>query len=122
MCVKGDVMSNVMDGVIIGGAGGAIAGLTVYFVQWFHASYKSVSDSKVIYEWLQNNTSDERGKRFRSTRAIASWCNLTEDRVRYLCSHNEKIYLSSSEREDMWSVYIRSKSEREDESPRVRQI
>lgn len=45
--------------------------------------------------------------KFRSTRAIASWNNLTEDRVQYICSIHKKIYLSTSEKEDLWSLYER---------------
>jgi hypothetical protein len=110
-------MPSVLDGVIIGGAGGAIAGITVYLVQFLHEQYLDWKQSKTIHSWLQGNTSDEQGNRYRSTRAIASWCNLTEDRVRYLCSHHKNIYLSTGEKEDMWSIYIRSSEDRIDEGP-----
>lgn len=117
-------MSDVWDGVVIGGAGGAIAGITVYLVQYIHGKCRDGLDSNAIYKWLQQNTSDEKGNRYRSTRAIASWCNLTQDRVRYLCSHDERIYLSTGAKEDMWSLYIRHSEEREDEQtyPQVRQL
>ena len=58
-----------------------------------------------IYKWLLNNTDKWR---FRSTQAIARSMYLTEDRVRYICSHHKKIALSTGEKVDMWS--IRSKS------------
>jgi len=112
-------MTTVMDGVIIGGAGGAIAGITVYLVQYLHTKAKDWWEAKAVYFWLSNNTADESGRRYRSTRAIASWCNLTEDRVRQLCSHHTGIYLSTGEAADMWSIYIRSSEERDDEGPRV---
>lgn len=115
-------MSTILDGVVIGGAGGAIAGLTVYGVQYIREKVKNVLDTKNVYDWLISNTSDERGKQFRSTRAISSWCNLTEDRTRFICSHSKKIYLSTGEREDLWSVYIRSASERGDDEPTVRSL
>ena len=40
---------------------------------------------------------------YRSTRTIASHNNLTMDRVRFLCSHDERIHLSTGEEEDMWN-------------------
>jgi hypothetical protein len=47
------------------------------------------------------------GYRFRSTRAISSWNNFTEDRVRYLCSIDKRIYLSTGQKEDIWGIYER---------------
>ncbi|MBA7591172.1 hypothetical protein ES708_33324 [subsurface metagenome] len=58
-----------------------------------------------VYEWLKTNTNNEPGEQFRSTRAIASWNNLTVDRVRYICSIHEKIFLSTGKIEDMWGVF-----------------
>ena len=112
-------MSTVLDGVVIGGAGGAIAGITVYLVQYIHNKAKDYIEAKRIYKWLQENTSDKRCERYRSTRAIASWNNLTLERVRYLCSLHKEIYLSTGKNEDMWSIYIRSNQDRDDEMPRA---
>lgn len=100
-------MSSVIDGIVIGGAGGAVAGLTVYLVQFLHSKVQDCSDGKKIYEWLKANTSKTTGERFRSTRAIASWNNFTEDRVRYICSLHKKIYLSTGEKQDMWGIHQR---------------
>ena len=98
-------MSTVLDGVAIGGAGGAIAGITVYLVQYLHRKFSDYFDGKKGLNWLKINTSGERGKRYRSTKAIASWTNLTLVRVRYLCSHNKEIYLSTGKEDDMWSIF-----------------
>ncbi|WP_128755366.1 hypothetical protein [Aquimarina sediminis] len=43
----------------------------------------------------------KKGAAWRSTRAIASHNNLTEDRVRYVCSNSKKVILSISEKE-LW--------------------
>lgn len=101
-------MVSIWDGIIIGGAGGAIAGLTVYTVKYLHERFKEFVDKKTVYNWLKENTAKRVGEEFRSTRAIASWCNLTPDRVRYICSIHDKIFLSTGEKEDMWSLYERS--------------
>lgn len=98
---------SVDDGVIIGAAGGAIAGLVLWLVNLLHQRGNEWTERRRIRSWLRSNTTDETGKRYRSTRAIASWTNLTEDRVRYLCSFDPQVYLSTGPQEDMWSLYQR---------------
>ena len=100
-------MNDIWDGIIIGGAGGAIAGITVLVVKYIHTKTLEAIHKKRVYDWIKENTADENGKQFRSTRAIASWCNLTEDRVRYICSKHKKIFLSTGKKDDMWSLYER---------------
>lgn len=107
--MEGDHLTTVMDGIIIGSAGGAIAGITVYLVQYLHNKIVESIESKRIYKWLKKTISDEKGKQFRSTRAIASWNNVTEDRARYLCSKHNDVYLSTGEKEDLWSIDPRSR-------------
>ena len=98
-------MPSIQDGIIIGGAGGAMAGITVWLFKYGHTKFIEWREKKRVYEWLKTNTSNEPGEQFRSTRAIASWNNLTEDWVRYICSISCKIFLSTGEREDMWGIY-----------------
>ena len=100
-------MATITDGIVIGGAGGAIAGLTVWLIQYAHDKVLQKIESNRVYIWLKDNTTDEPGQQFRSTRAIASWNNLTEDRVRHICSVDERIFLSTGEKEDMWGIYER---------------
>ncbi len=98
-------MNSIWEGITIGGAGGAIAGITLWAIELIQKKVSEWGDAERIYKWLKENTSEEEA--FRSTRAIASWCNLTEERVRYVCSIDERIYLSTGEKEDMWSLYER---------------
>jgi len=98
-------MSTVVDGIVIGAAGGSIAGLTVWIVQYIHDKVVNWLDKNRIYKWMKENTEDVKGKQFRSTRTIASWNNLTEDRVRLLCSIDSRIHLNTGDKEDMWSIY-----------------
>ena len=98
---------NVRDGIIVGGAGGAIAGFVLWFSDYARSKIAEWIDKRRVYRWLKANTRNETGHQYRSTRAIASWTNLTEDRVRYICSVHTKIYLSTGPKEDLWSLYER---------------
>lgn len=102
-------MATIWDGIVIGGAGGAIAGITVWLVQFVHDKVTQHIDSNNIYKWLKDHTTPEpdEGDQFKSTRTIASWNNLTEDRVRYICSLDKRIFLSTGKNEDMWGIYDR---------------
>ncbi len=55
-----------------------------------------------IYRWLLRTTMGKFD--WRSTRAIASENNLTEDRVRDICTHHKKIVPSIGKQEDMWGI------------------
>lgn len=100
-------MASILDGIVVGGAGGAIAGLTVSLIRFLSIKSGESRDKRRVYQWLRANSKNEPGEQFRSTRAIASWNNLTEDRVRFICSIHNKIYLSTGEKTDMWGIYGR---------------
>ncbi len=107
-------MATVLEGIIVGGAGGAVAGITISLIQYCSRKIRDYVEGRRIYSWLEGNSRNEHGDKFRSTRAIASWNNLTEDRVRYLCSMHKKIYQSTGQKEDIWSIHQRG-----DEEPRI---
>lgn len=96
---------NVCQSILIGIAGGAGAGVAVWCVRLLHEWGFEQRDKRRVHNWLKDNTKNQEGCRFRSTRAIASWTNLTESRVRYICSIHNKIFLSTGHREDLWSLY-----------------
>jgi hypothetical protein len=98
-------MNNIWEGITIGGAGGAIAGLTLWIIKSIEKKILELAHRNRIYKWLEKNTTEDEA--FRSTRAIASWCNLTEERVRYICSIDKRIFLSTGDKEDLWSLYER---------------
>lgn len=95
----------IVQGIIVGGVGGAIAGITVPVSKWIVSWFKTRADQHRVYQWLEKNTSPKKGEQFRSTRTIASYNNLTEDRVRYVCSTHQDIFLSTGKAEDMWGIY-----------------
>lgn len=96
--------TTVRDGIIIGAFGGAFAGFIVWGIQALKEYYFKMIHKKEVYKWLKENISDNDGERFRSTRTIASFCNLTEDRVRYICSFHKEIHLSTGVEEDRWNL------------------
>ncbi len=96
----------VIDGIIVGAVGGAAAGTMVYLVQFIHQKIICFIESRRVYKWLVSHTTLEPGKEFRSTRTIASWNNITEDRARFICSSHKKIYLSTGQKEDMWGLHL----------------
>ena len=102
-------MATIIDGITIGGTGGAIAGITVWLIQYAHDKITQKKDSNRVYNWLLKNTStktDDIRQESASTQSIASWNNLTEDRVRYICSFDKRIYQITNQG-DEWSIYER---------------
>ena len=61
--------------------------------------------TSVVHTWLRENTFENEGMAYRTTRAIASWTKLPEDRVRYICSIDERIHLSASDREGVLTLH-----------------
>lgn len=94
----------LINDIISTSCGGAAAGLALYIVQIGHAAYKEWRDSKKVYEWMVEQAGPAHGWDFRSTRTISSYTNLTEDRVRGLCSNHPKIFLSTGKQEDLWTI------------------
>lgn len=92
---------NLWEGIAVGGAIGFIAGLTIWLVQLLKEKVTEYGDKIRIYEWLHKKTKQHKGltvgspddPRWVSTLEIASYTNLTPDRVRYICSIHEKIRL-----------------------------
>lgn len=99
-------MATVVEGITVGAAGGALAGITVYVLQYIHQIISTALDKKTVHTWMNRNTSTAKSEQFRSTRSIASWTNLTVDRVQYICSQDERIALSVGDKEDMWVLRV----------------
>jgi hypothetical protein len=91
----------IIEGVVIGATGGALAGITVYLIQYLHQKSLDCVESRRIRKWLEDNTSKNQ---WRSTRTIASWTNLPMERIQFLCSRDELVKLSTGENEDIWAL------------------
>ena len=102
-------MANIWDGIIIGICGGAGAGVGIWLVKLLGDLIIRSIEKRRVYSWIKKNTSPKPGEQFRSTRAIASHNNLTQDRTRYICSIHKNIHLSTGPKtDDVWSVYYKS--------------
>lgn len=101
----------IWDGIVVGAVGGAIAGLAVWGINLMTEKYSEHRDKTRVYNWLYAATKDK-GYKWRSTRTIASYNDLPEDRVRYICSIHDKIKLSTGEKEDMWGIEEFTRGER----------
>ncbi len=109
-------MNEILSGIVTGAVGGAIAGivagLTVMFVKYKHDQLEEENHKSRIYQWLKTHTGEGTGYKFRSTRAIASYNNLSEDRVRYICSIDDRVLLSTaSQAEELWGLHEHVKRE-----------
>ena len=94
----------VWTGIMVGAVGGAAAGLVLWIVGRLNEYEIDWRESRRIHAWLNTVTSAPEAKsKWRSTRAIASYTNLPEDRVRDLCSRHSRIVLSTKEKE-MWGI------------------
>lgn len=92
------------DGIIIGSAGGFIAGVAVWLTNLIWEKIIECRDKKRIYNWLYKVTKNEEKKwQWRSTRAIANHNNFTEVRVQYICSIHEKI-VRNAKGNEVWRI------------------
>lgn len=99
---------DVYSGIVIGAVGGAAAGLVLWLVARLNHYEIEWSEKRRVFEWLNKVTSMPEASQWRSTRLIASYTDLTEDRVRYLCSIHKKIVLSSRDKE-VWGIKGRAR-------------
>ena len=101
-----------ISGIIVGASGCAVAGLLLWIITRLNEYELQWRDGRRIYQWLDKVTRAEGSLAWRSTRAVASYNNLTEDRARFICSHHKKIDSSSGETE-LWSIKGRGRDEEE---------
>jgi len=97
--------SEVLTGVTIGAIGGAIASIVFWIFEWLNKKFQENNDKQKIHKWLQENAKDVDEKRFRSTKVIASYSNLTHDRVTYICSVHPDICESTGNLDGKWGLW-----------------
>ncbi len=101
----------IIIGIVVGAVGGSLAGLTVWIVDYLHKKVLYWVHCNRAHKWLSLNTKPNHEDDYRSTRTIASYNNLTEDRVRFICSEDSRIVLSTGETEDLWGIKERVRPE-----------
>lgn len=98
----------VLSGIAIGAVGGAAAGIVLWLVERLNQYEIECRERRRIRAWLDRITAPAGATKWRGTRAIASYCNLPEDRVRYLCSIDKRIVQSSGVNE-VWGIAGRAR-------------
>ncbi|VVO21790.1 hypothetical protein [Pseudomonas fluorescens] len=93
----------LIDDIISTSFGGAAAGLALYGMQVLFTWIGVKRDARRVHAWMTKERVAG-GDKYRSTRAIASHNNLTEDRARFVCSRDERIKLSVGDDPDKWSL------------------
>ena len=89
----------MLEGIVIGGAGGTIAGLAIWLIQLLKEKVTERADKKRVYNCLSERTkllgfsdSDLDDPHYWiSTIDIGVYTNLTPDRVQYICRSHKKI-------------------------------
>lgn len=96
----------VWEGIITGAAGGASAGIILAILKTLYDMIQKKTQTSRVIRWLETVSKPEGAGPWRSTHAIASYTNLTEDRVRYICSESDRVVRSSGEKETWGLVGI----------------
>jgi len=114
------VEERILEGILVGGAGGAVAGFVIWLFQLGREKYTEGKHKKRVYGWIYERTKQPEGltvgdltiPKWISTLEIASYTNLTPNRVRRICSIHDKIR-SKTEKErrkhgealqDKWAI------------------
>jgi len=101
----------LFEGMVIGGAGGTIAGLTIWFIKLLKDYVMKQVDKKTVMRYLIKITKlhnehkvTKPSQYFVSTTDLAGGINLTQDRIRYICSIHEKIEPLVSLFNESWAL------------------
>ena len=88
---------------------GLCGAMGVYIIAFIREQYKLGRDKRRILLWLSKNTAKKTTlqpnvNEYRTTRMIASYNNLTDDRVRFICSIHPQIRTTRGEEKDIWGL------------------
>lgn len=97
-----DCSDKIISSIIAGFFVGIFGSMGVFFLTLLKDEYLICRDKRRVLKWLDENS--DKNKKWRTTHAIASHVNLTQDRVRFICSIHNKIRNSTGELEDLWAV------------------
>lgn len=94
--------SDFNNGIIVAFIGGTIGGIVIWLIGLIQNYILNHCHTKRLEKWLETSNFE-----WNSTRAIASHNNLTEDRVRFLCSYSKNIQLNTkdgNESNEVWKL------------------
>jgi len=96
----------IWSGIIIGATGGASAGLIIWTIKLLTDWLNKKIDQRKIYIWLKKQPKTSSGKHLvYDLKVIASLNNLTDDRARYICSSDKRIFESLEPNvRDRWGI------------------
>ena len=95
--------AKICEGITIGIGGGV--GVSICF--WIKDYIFKLIHKRRVYNWLKKSINPINPKyKFRTTQTIASYTNLTKNRVRYICEIHPKIReIRGEDSEDKWTIY-----------------
>lgn len=92
--------TNIWQGIFVGASGGTM----VWLLNIIREEFFKYRDKKRVLEFLTKEAKKTPpSPDWRTTRVIASFTNLPEDRVKYICSIHEKIARNTLENE-VWGI------------------
>lgn len=101
--------TSMLNQIIIGATGGASASLIFWLITWLRERITLCREMTQVHSWLNEVTIDPTSTvNWRATHAIASYTNLPEDRIRFLCSYHKNIVRNSEEKE-VWGIKGRAR-------------
>jgi hypothetical protein len=100
MCTK--LFSDHAADLIIGLSGGVSAGIGIWFLDRAREGYLFWRDEKRIIKFFEEPEHQKEGWDFFSTVRIASYVNLTLERVNFVCSYSKKISRNQKDKE-LWT-------------------
>jgi hypothetical protein len=102
--------SDVYNDIIAAGVGGAMAGFIIWLGTMVVKCILNCRDKKRVYNYLNKAVNENR--HWYTSRNIASHTDLTQDRVRYIGSIDDRFVLSIGKKPDRWGIKGRSDEKR----------
>jgi hypothetical protein len=93
--------------MLISAVGGGVAGLMVWLADIVRVEYWKRRHKRRILKFFKDEVKSGKSWDLRNTYRIASSVNLTEDRVRYICSIHKEIKRNEKEKET-WQLITES--------------
>src|ERR1044072_838252 len=111
LCCTCSTNSDVWNDLFVAAIGGASAGGIIWLFSYCRIKCLEHRDKERVYKWLDENVTPKTQRHWYTSRSIASNTNLTQDRVRYVGSIDERVALSTGDNPDRWGLKGRSNND-----------